>query len=93
MVDGWDMVQRPAVWHPDASALSLGPGSPHFLPPPPSRPADVHNWERAMFTDRCAALRSLALSALHTSRPRVALMLCCKQRAGSPMLCCRLVHG
>ena len=38
VVDGWDMVQRPAVWHPDASALNLGPGSPHFLPPPPSRP-------------------------------------------------------
>jgi hypothetical protein len=54
VVDGWDMVQRPAVWHPDASALSGGPGSPHFLPPPPSRPADVHNWERAMFTDRRA---------------------------------------
>lgn len=27
----------------------------HFLPPPPSRPADVANWERAMFTDSNSA--------------------------------------
>lgn len=37
MVDGWDMIQRPSVWHPGASAMSAAPGSPPFLPPPPSR--------------------------------------------------------
>jgi hypothetical protein len=76
VVDGWDLVQRPAVWQPDASFMPLGPGQPgHFLPPPPSRPTDVLNWERAMFTDSnsvylvntpgvAAALPPAALNAL-----------------------------
>lgn len=37
MVDGWDLIQRPLVWHPGASTMSAAPGSPLFLPPPPSR--------------------------------------------------------
>ena len=37
VVDGWDMVQRPAVWQPDASTAAplLGPEAAMYLPPPP----------------------------------------------------------
>ena len=37
MVDGWDMIQRPLIWHAGASAMSAAPGAQPFLPPPPSR--------------------------------------------------------
>lgn len=35
--NGWDLVQRPAVWHPDQSTAAplLGPGCNTYLPPPP----------------------------------------------------------
>ena len=60
MVDGWDMVQRPAGWgspsnFPVGTFQTLGPGpSSPLLPPTPSQVDDVAHWERAMFTDATA---------------------------------------
>ena len=43
-MDGWDMIQRPSVWHPGASTMSAMLGSPPFLPPPPSRSVAITKW-------------------------------------------------
>ena len=37
VVDGWDPIQRPSVWHLGASTMSAAPGSQLFVPPFPSR--------------------------------------------------------
>ncbi|KAK9907569.1 hypothetical protein WJX75_006157 [Coccomyxa subellipsoidea] len=71
VVDGWDMVQRPAVWQPDASTAAplLGPEAAMYLPPPPSRPVDVLNWERAMFTDSNSVYLTHIAPALAAALP------------------------
>ena len=73
MVDGWDMVQRPAGWtspsgslignfQPLASSMQHEGGSQlPLLPPRPSQTDDVAHWERAMFTD--ATVQAVAAAA------------------------------
>ncbi|CAL8469761.1 g9303 [Coccomyxa elongata] len=87
VVDGWDMVQRPAVWQPDASTAAslLGPDAAKYLPPPPSRPVDVLNWERAMFTDSNSVYLTHVAPALTAALPPSALnALLSPFRRGTP---------
>ena len=71
MVDGWDMIQRPLVWHPGASAMSAVPGSPPFLPPPPSRYTPIGHW----VCSACSALVSIL--SLQSIKLRINLNVPC----------------
>ena len=69
MVDGWDMVQRPAVWHPDASAAEPRAGVPPLPAAPAEPPGRRAQLGARMFTDRFAVLPYLG-----------AVRACCNDR-------------